>query len=340
LPPLPKRPHPHAKPWPIVLTVKTVPALTGVRLAVDGHLITTDSHGFARFTQDHNLLPHTLTLLDHAVSGATLKYRFNRWDGQRDPNQAFTSTVTGLPMRSAYTITAAFTVQFPVTPHLVHEDGVGVDLSEVSAISVRSESGNLVDLNKDTTTWLDGTRPVFQQGVLSARAIPYTVQSVMVHGTNVVDAGRQSFQPSANQTPTFTTQFHDLTITAHDALFGSPLGKRAIVTLPDGTRIVRDLGPTHTTKVPNLPRGKYSVVVQAGVAVVAADVFNLSKSQTADIAVISSKDMSLLGLGLLLMALVLLGIGRHHRLRRAVAGLHRFRSTQGVSPALLDDVLI
>jgi hypothetical protein len=131
----PKRPHPHRKPWPITLTVQTVPALPGLRFRLDDTLMTADAHGRVRFTEEHNFSPHTLRLLDTALEQSDRRLRFIRWAGQRDPNQAFSSTVTGLPMRMSYTVTAAFAVQIPVVTRLVNGAGTPVEPSRVSSVS-------------------------------------------------------------------------------------------------------------------------------------------------------------------------------------------------------------
>ena len=60
-------------------------------------------------------------------------------------------------------------------------------------------------------------------------------------------------------------------ITAHDALFGSSIGSTAILTYPDGSRVRVALDSHHMAVLPRLPRGRYSVIVQAGVAIVALD---------------------------------------------------------------------
>ena len=120
--PPPKRPHPKRKPWPVTLTIRTLPATPGVRLRFDGQLLRTDRQGVARVTVEHDFLPHTLSLADVIIEHPGVRMRFTRWTGQRDPNQAYSRTVTGLPMRADYTMTAAFTVQYPVTVRLVEQN--------------------------------------------------------------------------------------------------------------------------------------------------------------------------------------------------------------------------
>ena len=135
---------------------------------------------------------------------------------------------------------------------------------------------------------------------------------MIVRGANVVDAGRQTFQPVATATPTFTTQFHDLTITGHDVLFKSSLGTTATVTFPDGGTLTRPLNAQHTLTLTDLPRGRYKVTIKAGRSIVGSQQFSLSKDKTADLAVITARDLAILLGALLLLAVALVVIGRQY----------------------------
>ena len=322
-PVLPRRDHPHRKPWPITLTLNTVPALPGVHFTFDGHLLVTAANGRATYTAEHDFVPHTLTLTDTSLQVTDHRYQFSRWAGQRNPNQAFTHTVTALPFRQSYAITAAFTVQQQVTPRFVEENGSSLDRSRISAITVKSDTGQLVRLSPTGAAWLDGMRPAYHHSALTADPAIYSLQSVMVSGTNVVDAGRQTFKPASNITPTFITQFYDLVITGHDALFKTAMGKQAIVTFPDGNKQTVTLNAQHTATLPNLPRGTYTVRLKVGNGIVAADQFALSKDKTVDVAVISLVDIAVLIAAALIAALALIAIGRHWWRYRPVRKLRR-----------------
>jgi hypothetical protein len=310
-----------------------------VRLNVDGHQVVTGPKGATTFTAEHNFLPHTLVLVDTTVRRPDRHYQFSRWEGQRDPNKAFAARVTGLPLRSNYTITAAFTVQFPVTPRLLQESNAPVDLSQVSAITIKSDSGELIDFPKSEPLWLDGLRPLYRQSALTAEPVTYSLQSVTVRGANVVDSGRQTFQPSVSGHPLFITQFHDLTITAHDAMFGSATGGRAVVTFPDGQRQTVALDGQHRATLTDLPRGNYTVVVKVGLAIVAASHFTLSRDKTVDLTAITTRDLIVLGGALLLICICLLAIGRSRLHRRFLMWLRRSRQQSTMLPRR-EDVLI
>lgn len=314
-PPRSPKPHPHRKPWPVTVAVQTVPPLAGVRLTFDATALTTDGAGRAVYTAEHNFNAHVLTLLNTSIDLPDRRYRFTRWAGQRDPGQAFRPSVSGLPMRASYTITAAFTVQYPVTARFVDGRGQPLALDRISAVKIKSDGGQLLDLPTAAPIWLDGTLPTYRKSTLVESDVSYSLQSVIVSGTNIVDAGRQKFTPAKAATVTFTGQFHDLTVRAHDALFQDSVGSQARVTLPDGTVRAVPLGPDHSATLTGLPRGTYAVSVVSGHGIVLAEQFTLSRDKALNVAVVSVVDQATIAGVALAVAAGLLVLGRA-RLRR------------------------
>jgi hypothetical protein len=151
-----------------------------------------------------------------------------------------------------------------------------------------------------------------------------------VDGTNVVDAGKQRFQPSKGGDVTFTGQFHDLTITAHDALSNGRVATTAVVTAPDGRVRTVPFGRDHTATVSGLPRGNYVVDVKGADGVVFTEQFTLSRDKSVDVMVASVRDLALTASFGLVFVLGLLLAGRRHLRRRlrapAELRLRRFRT--------------
>ena len=319
-----------AAPWPVTLTIRTIPALPGVRFKLDGATLTSGRDGTAAHTEQHNFSQHILRLLDSEVVRQDRQYEFTRWAGQRDPGQAFRATVHGLPMRANYTITAAFSSWCLVTPHFTDQRGRVLDPAQIAQVTVRSDTGQSTSIRPSGTTWLQCTRPVAQGSTLRSRDVQYSVQSVMVSGTNVVHAGIERFWPTRTRAPTIVGYFHDLTITAHDALFGRRTGQEALVTLPDHTVVAEPLGPGHAATLSNLPQGSYQVRVQAGGAIVSAQTLRLSRDVTVNLTAVSPGDLAAMGGGLFAAAvgLPLLSGSR----RRWVAG-HLRRLRKGAEPS-------
>ena len=305
------------QPWPITLTIRTVPALPGIRFLFDGVPLITNRQGETSFTERHNFDPHELSLTQTAVNTAGRRYTFARWSGQRDPNQALRPTVRGLPMRANYTITAAFTVSCAVTPRLVKQDGAPLPTAQVSRITVLSSLGQPANLSPSGITWLPCAAPAYRYSQLSSNDVQYSVQSVIVDGSNVVYAGVERFSPSDTATPALRGYFYSLTISGHDALFGGALGDYALLTMPNGTVRRVGLGPRHSAVVSGLPIGTYQVQVKAGSANVPRLTVHLSRDQTANLTGITRIDLLTVGAALAIGAVgaPLLSRTRRRRLR-------------------------
>jgi len=323
------------RPW-VTVTVQTVPALPGVRMRFDQWSMVTNEDGRASVTVAHNFASHTLELIDTTVTASDRRYEFVRWAGQRDPDQAFLPTLTGLPTRMNYTITAAYSVHFPVTTTFRDEEGEEVRPDEVTSVQLRSDAGKTVDLTPGETTWVLGVMPSYTRGVVHLSDVSYSVHSVIVRGSNVVDAGRLKFDPSAGKDLVITIPFHRLTVRTRDAMFGGPSGSAVKVTGPDGVTYTIGLWEDGTTVVPRLPRGKYLLDLQGAHGIVMSREVSISRDIEVELVVVGWIDLVVVILSGLTLAIGLLLVGRP-RWRRAVgAALRRIArplATRGPRPA-------
>ena len=310
------------QPWPVTITIRTVPAMPGIRFLFDGVPLATDRQGVTSFTEGHNFSSHTLALALTEVTASGRRYTFVRWAGQRDPDQAYRPNLHGLPMRADYTVTASFAGACPVTPRLVDQDGAPLPALQASQINLLNSLGQATTLKPVGTTWLPCVSPVYRDSLLSSHAVLYSVQSVLVGGTNVVHAGVERFSPSQTPDPKVTGYFYSLTITAHDALLGGAVGNYALLTMPNGTVRKVALGPRHTATVTNLPLGEYQVHVAAGTANVSPVTVHLSRDQTADLAAISRTDIAIVS-GVLVVAIAGAPLLSRTRRRRVLAFARR-----------------
>ena len=278
------------RPWPITLTVRTVPALPGITFSFDGWLLTTNAQGTASITEQHNFAEHTLSLLSGGIVRSGRHYEFVRWAGQRDPELAFRRTVTGLPMRRNYTVTAGFNTACPVTPRYVTQRGDRVDPSRIGRVVVQSSTGKRVQLAPDRTSWVACARPVYRDSSLFNVGARYSVLRIVISGANIVHAGAERFAPMTNARPTFVGYFHRLTITAHDALFGRKAGTVAMLRLPDGSVQRARLGASHAVTL-DLPQGPYGLSVRVGGSIVLSEHLRLSRDKTVNFTAVSHGDL-------------------------------------------------
>jgi len=310
--------------FPVTITVRTVPALAGVRFTFDGKVMTTGRRGVVSRTGPHDFSGHTLRLVDTRISRGDRRYLFARWAGQRDPNQAFRPTVRGLPMRANYTVTAAFAAQCPVRPLLTYQSGKPINPAGISLMTVRSDTGLTARLNPAGSTWLTCQTPIYRGSTIISHPLTYSVQNVETSGTNVVHAGIERFQPASNASPAIVGYFYNLTVTAHDALFGNLTGSKAIVTFPNG--LVRQVlfGTDHTAALSDLPQGYYRVKVKAGASIVSDQGLRLSRNETVNLTAVSAADLAAIG-GILAVAVAGLPLLSRARRRRIMGRLRRQR---------------
>lgn len=314
--------------WPVTITIRTVPALPGIGFTFDGSQLVTDASGAASVTEPHNFSNHTLALIDTRILTRHRRYHFTRWAGERNPDEAFRPTVSSLPMRANYTVTAAFTASCPVRPHFTDQSGRILDRRRISRVTLKSDTGQQVDIPAVRRSWVACVRPVYRNSMLTSHAIAYSVQSVVFSGTNIVHSGVEDLRPGSTPRPTFVGYFHDLTITAHDALFGGRTGGDAVVTLPDHAVRLVPLGAGHSATLDNLPQGDYQVNIRARGAIVSAQTLRLSRSTTVDLTAVSPGDLIVI-IGGLLLAAVLLPLLSATRRRRLIDHL---RTRQGRHP--------
>ena len=300
----------------VTVTVRTAPRLAGVPFTFDGRTAVTGADGSARFTGAHDFAGHVLAVDDHGLGSEGRQFAFSRWAGQRDPDQAFRRTVQGLPLRRDYTVTAAFTARFRVTVRCVDQEGRAVPRERVPYVIVRSDTGHTQRLSVGLPVWLDGLLPVYRKSVLSSRKVGYALLSADAYGTNTVDAGRLRFQPASDQDVVLTTPFHDLTVSARDAVFGSAAGRAARVTLPDGSVREVPFGAGRTATLRDLPHGQYEVEVAGGRGLRAVQQVRLSRTQSMQLRVVSRADLALAAGTAGVLAAGLLLAGRWMRRRR------------------------
>jgi hypothetical protein len=148
--------------------------------------------------------------------------------------------------------------------------------------------------------------------------VTYSVQSVIVRGTNVVNAGQLRFTASHSLTWTVPVILRSLSVVGNNLLTGGPAGTSVQLTYPDGYRRTVPLGPQHRVTITDLPRGTYGVKILGG-AVPLSSTVRLSRNQTADEVVITLGDLfEVFALGAALIAAVVaagvLGRRRRHAL--------------------------
>ena len=213
-------------------------------------------------------------------------------------------------------LTPAFAGYHQVRFRFVDPRGKPVNSKRIAFVRLRSGTGTTRRVTGRDPVWLPAERIVPLEGGLSRKSVEWSVQSVMVDGSNVVNRGQQRFVPGEQRDVSISVLFFQATFSVRDTLFGFPLGSAIRLRFPDGHVRRYPLANRATLQLQALARGQYEVSVDAGGLSFTQPV-SLSRDQRVALKVTSYLDVALLGgaIGAILLGLLLV---RRPRLRAAI----------------------
>jgi hypothetical protein len=291
---------------PAVITITTVPAVSGVPVSVGTQKATTGPDGTAKVSIDKvGAIPLEAHL--DLVPDLQTRVSFIRWGDQvYDEKRAI--TVRGdatfvLGLRTAYRASVKF----------VDQDGHPVDPTTINRARFTSSTGGELVLTNFENAWWEAGTAVSRTGGLQPSTTLWRLSEVEMAGTNVVNQGQQAFSPTINGTWTVNLLLFDLVVHTRDAVTGSSLKGTAELVFPDSSSRTTPIASDGSARFSGLPRGSY--VVKLGTNGIAPTTpIALSRSQEATIRVISTFDLALAGGFVILSLLTLLWIGRRRQL--------------------------
>lgn len=200
-------------------------------------------------------------------------------------------------------------------PRFVRRGGEALPPGVIQSYTLKSRTGKVLTVKGSAPVLLQGTRVVPFTGKLVSKDIEWSIQSVMVDGTNVVTRAQHRFSPRKLRGPLkVPLLFFSATISSADAIFGTPIGRSVTLTYPSGRERTVRLSKDGTSDIPGLPRGNFTI--KANVPGVSPErPLALSRDQVVDLKVISYLDLALVAALLGAVAILLLVVRRPH-LRR------------------------
>jgi hypothetical protein len=275
----------------VTLHVYTVPPEPGVRLLFDGQPVTTDSAGVAVINTPYRRTGHTLKLArtEWTSDNGRIQTKFTVW---RSPlsEQKHSPTLTHLILRRNHAIQLGFRVSYQVNFSFVTTSNTAVPSSRISGVELRADGGYISSVNGGQTIRLLGVQPVQEAGALVAHTVNYTLQSVVVDGSNVVNAGQQHLSPTQQKSAKFVLQLRQLTIAAHDRFFGTHVGSTVTVTYPDGRRVSYRFDRARQVVLTGLARGQYQIHIDGG-GLLTAQAVVLSRNQIVNMPILTWPDI-------------------------------------------------
>jgi hypothetical protein len=311
-----------AAPKEHLLQITSIPPIPGAQFALDGRPLVTDAQGVARVLVPPSSAPHRVELRTPTVTGPDSTSRFVRWHGQDDVEHGYTPVLDGVRIDHRLTLRAAFEQTRSLRFSFVDQAHHPVDVSRISSITLRSDTNRTQRFSGGDAVELVAVHPGSGDGPPVAKDATYSLQSVTIDGTNVVNVGEQRFRPRGDdpvlQVVVLLRSVH---LQVKDRLFGRPVPTTVRVVYPDGS--THDL-PTDAgggLVLQNMARGTYTVSA-LGQAYAIEQKLALSRSQFTDIAVVTYLDLAVvISIALVaLLALAWVGVRRTRRHRAAHGG--------------------
>jgi transposase len=296
---------------PLDLTIQTIPPLPNVQFSLNGATISTDENGtaLAQLQESGTYNLEALPLPDDVVDNRT-RANFRRWgDSIFERNRT-------IDVRSDTYLEAGYIVSHRVGQTFIDLEGKPVDQSRIDTITLKSSTGDLYTFEDGQLRWLQATRINRNRENLEVTPIMYSVETVNIDGSNVVNRYQQQFFVEPESVWEIEVLLYYAEIRTFDALLGFPVGDGIILEYPNGEIKQFANGPDKAVFIGPMARGTYRVKPTGVEGMAPFTPIALSRSQTAELKVLTVFDMALsaaLGVG---GAVGILLYGRPQLIRR------------------------
>jgi hypothetical protein len=264
--------------------------------------VTADDKGVARIPIQRDGL-YRIEVLPWKGDDPRRRAEFSRWQDNIYEASRLVSYEPGLVLQ------AGFDTSILVSQHFTDLSGKPIDQQLVESIVIKSSMGGLLTYPDGKPRWVPAARVVKRRNGLEVTKLYYSIDSVIVDTSNVVNRSQNRFFPADTREWTIPLLFYSARFSAKDALFGFPIGRAVELTTSTGSVKEIPLDKNGTAMIPLLPRGSFTVRVLGGGYSPPAPVA-LSKNQQVDLVVISFLDVGFVAVIGVAVALGLLLIGR------------------------------
>jgi hypothetical protein len=288
---------------PATIQVQTVPAISGVTFQMDGQQFISGEDGFANI-KVNKPGEYRLEILADQYQNPSQRIEFARWlEEIYQPYRDIRVPYDGI-------IQVGLNVYHQVGQSFMDLDGFPVDSQRISEFSIRSAQGDVFVFHDGQPRWIPASRVAHYVNGLEEAKLLYSVTSVTVDGSNVVNQSQQRFYTEPNQTLPISLLLYSLHISAQDALFASPSGKSVNVEFPDGRIENYPLDKAGIVDIHSLARGNYYIQLVGTKGLNNRLPVALSRNQVVNTKVITYLDLAVVGAIGILIALGLLVYGR------------------------------
>lgn len=290
---------------PALVTVQTVPPQPGIAFTLGGRSFHSGPDGLARIEVsepgDYELMLH---LEDQTLIAPGIRASFARWQ-----DAVFTPERTVTVDRDV-ALQLGLELFHPVRTTFRDLGDRPVEWSRVASVTLKASNAVYRTVLGPDPIWLQANRIMRAKTGIYRTPLLWSVESVMIDGTNVVNRYQQRFFVEPGKDWDLQLLLYHATFRAKDAVFGYALGEGVAVTYPDGRQEQLTFGEDQAVHLYNLARGLYKVQVTGASGVAPPTPVALSRDQDVDLKVLSTVDI-VTGVSVgLTLALGLLLIGR------------------------------
>jgi hypothetical protein len=273
---------------PATVKVETVPATAGITFQIDGRQFTSGQDGLASITIDQAGVYRLDVLLDQ-YHNPSQQVEFGRWSNES--YQPFRDVQ--VPDSSA--IQVGLDIFHKVNLKFVDLDGLPVDISRISEVTIRSVQGDVFTLKPGDTPWLPASRTARRQTGLDVTDLLYSVNSVTIDGSNVVNSAQQRFFVRTDDSWTISLLLYSLQIISKDGLFAAPVGKSIDVVFPNGQIKNYPLDSSGKLEIHALARGIYHASLLGIKGLGTSTPVALSRNQVVNLKIVTPLDIAVAG---------------------------------------------
>lgn len=289
------------EPWE--LKVRTIPPLAGVPFALDGRRFNSGADGIARISVDRVAI-YRLEILATEANQPDIRWTFARWES--DVFIPFRH----LQLPSERSIEVGFNVSYRVQPAFVDLAGHPVDPGRITTFTLKNSVGGLSTFDNGQPQWLQANRVLRRLQGIEEVKILYSVESVIVDKSNIVNQSQQRFYVGPDGVWPIHLLLFATRFSARDTLFGFPIGAGVRLEYPDGRVQEIPFGPDADVTVRSLVRGIYRASVAGAPGIAPVSPVAQSRDQEVRLLVISYVDLAIVGLFTVVLVLGLLFAGR------------------------------
>ncbi len=303
----------HLKIIPAQVTVQTIPPMAGIQFMYNDQIFSSDAKGLVYLSIDHMDIYHIEVLPVAQPTNSNSRVEFAGW------NNGDLNTYHQFRFPFHRPLTAGFYTAYPVNLEYLDPTGQPTDPSRISSIRIRAgTAGTTYNFNDPKTVWLPANQIVDRVDGDASVPATYYLENVMIDGSNVVNQGQQRFQVEPDSTWRVQLFQYSTRFLAHDALFHFPIGSGILLDYPNGTQKAFSFASSNAVvTVGSLPRGIYHASVTGAGGIEPRIPMDLSRDQDFELLVLSRLDLAILFGIPVLVALILLMVGRIRPLIRS-----------------------